>query len=162
MTAQPLVCGRARVVVSAPEAHAPVVAAKPRRPRNQLTRTWVAGALSRVHLTAPEGVPCPPAALEDAVTEALQTECAIPTRVAHQPAASGAATHGDVERLLTPGEIEVMRSLAAGRSDRVIDETLGISPRTAMRHVANVYSKLDIDSRSDATAFAIRQGLVWS
>jgi predicted ATPase/DNA-binding CsgD family transcriptional regulator len=98
--------------------------------------------------------------LEDAVGEALLADGATEVRRTPQPTGSGAQPSGDAESLLTPREVEVLRLLAAGQSDREIGETLSISPRTAMRHVANIYAKLDVGSRAAATAYAIRHGLV--
>jgi DNA-binding CsgD family transcriptional regulator/tetratricopeptide (TPR) repeat protein len=75
---------------------------------------------------------------------------------AETPTAGGRALpHGLTER-----ELEVLRLLAAGRSNREIGDALFISPTTAARHVANIYTKLDVDSRAAATAFAHQQGLV--
>jgi DNA-binding CsgD family transcriptional regulator len=65
------------------------------------------------------------------------------------------APHGLTER-----EIEVLRLLAAGNSNREIGELLYISPATAARHVANIYNKLGVDSRARAVASAHRIGLV--
>ena len=53
----------------------------------------------------------------------------------------------------------MLRLLAAGQTDREIGDALSISPRTAMRHVANIYNKLGVGSRAAATALAIRLGL---
>jgi DNA-binding CsgD family transcriptional regulator len=60
---------------------------------------------------------------------------------------------------LTQREGEVLRLLAAGQSNREIGERLFISPATVARHLANVYAKLDVDSRAKAVAYAHRQGL---
>jgi non-specific serine/threonine protein kinase len=75
-----------------------------------------------------------------------------------QPSASGeelAATFG-----LTQRELEVLRLLAAGERTRGIGERLFISPATVATHIANIYSKLGVDSRAKATAFAHRHDLV--
>ncbi len=61
---------------------------------------------------------------------------------------------------LSPRELEVLRLLVDGRTDREIAEELFISPRTAMSHVANIRNKLGVDSRTAATAIAIRESLV--
>jgi DNA-binding NarL/FixJ family response regulator len=45
-------------------------------------------------------------------------------------------------------------------TDREIGEQLYISPRTVARHLHSIYQKLDVTSRSAATAFAHREGLV--
>ncbi len=55
---------------------------------------------------------------------------------------------------LTPREVEVLRLLAAGRSNRDIAEHLVLSERTVARHVANIFAKIGVGSRSAATAYA--------
>jgi DNA-binding CsgD family transcriptional regulator len=61
---------------------------------------------------------------------------------------------------LSTRELEVLRLVASGRSDREIAETLYISPRTASKHVANILAKLGVASRAEAAAVAVRTGLV--
>lgn len=53
---------------------------------------------------------------------------------------------------LTERELEVLRLLAAGRSNREIGESLFISPKTASVHVSNILTKLDVSSRTAAAA----------
>ena len=60
---------------------------------------------------------------------------------------------------LTPREREVLALLAAGKSDREIAENLIISPKTAGNHVTNILTKLNVNSRAAAVAFAVRNGL---
>jgi DNA-binding CsgD family transcriptional regulator len=60
---------------------------------------------------------------------------------------------------LTGRELEVLRLVALGRTNREIAAELGISDRTVDRHVSNVYGKLDVSSRAAATAFAYEHGL---
>ena len=55
---------------------------------------------------------------------------------------------------LTPRELEVLRLVAAGRSNREIAATLFISVPTVKRHITTILSKLDLPSRSAATAYA--------
>ena len=64
-----------------------------------------------------------------------------------------------VERL-SPREIEVLRLLAGGASNRVIASELGIKVSTVERHVANTYRKLGAAGRADAALAAARLGLV--
>jgi DNA-binding CsgD family transcriptional regulator len=64
-------------------------------------------------------------------------------------------THG-----LTARELEVLRLVAAGKSNREIAAALVISEHTARRHLQNIFAKLDVSSRAAATALAIRRGLV--
>jgi DNA-binding CsgD family transcriptional regulator len=61
---------------------------------------------------------------------------------------------------LTRRETEVLRLVAGGLSNREISEKLSISERTTARHITNVYGKIGARNRSDATAYAIRSGLV--
>jgi DNA-binding NarL/FixJ family response regulator len=61
---------------------------------------------------------------------------------------------------LSPRELEVVRLVAAGATNREIAERLGISERTVDRHVSNIFAKLDVASRAAATAFAYEHRLV--
>ncbi len=61
---------------------------------------------------------------------------------------------------LSPRELEVLRLVAEGRSNKAIAEQLGLSERTVDRHVSNILTKLDVVSRTAATAFAYMHKLV--
>lgn len=61
---------------------------------------------------------------------------------------------------LTPREVEVVRLIAAGDSNRVIAEKLVLSPRTVARHVSNIFCKVGATSRSGVTAFAYDNDLM--
>jgi ATP/maltotriose-dependent transcriptional regulator MalT len=61
---------------------------------------------------------------------------------------------------LSKRELEVLRLVASGRSNREIAATLVISEHTVARHLQNIYSKLGLSSRSAATAFAFERELV--
>jgi non-specific serine/threonine protein kinase len=61
---------------------------------------------------------------------------------------------------LTPREMEILRLVAAGRSNREIADALFISVPTVKRHLTNVLAKLDLPSRSAATAYAHTHHLV--
>jgi DNA-binding NarL/FixJ family response regulator len=69
--------------------------------------------------------------------------------------------HGDGEVLasLTSREREVLRLIAAGRSNREIASVLFIAPKTASVHVSNILGKLGAASRTEAAAIAHREGL---
>jgi pimeloyl-ACP methyl ester carboxylesterase/DNA-binding CsgD family transcriptional regulator len=61
---------------------------------------------------------------------------------------------------LTPRERDVLRLVAAGKSDADIARDLVLSPHTVHRHIANILRKLDLHSRAAAAAHAARAGLV--
>ena len=61
---------------------------------------------------------------------------------------------------LTAREVEVLRLLAAGKTNRAIAGALAISEKTVARHVSNIFTKLGLSSRSAATAYAYQHGLV--
>jgi DNA-binding CsgD family transcriptional regulator/tetratricopeptide (TPR) repeat protein len=65
------------------------------------------------------------------------------------------ATHG-----LTPRELEVLRLVAAGKTNRDIAAELVVSEHTVARHVQNIFTKLRVSSRTAATAFAFEHDLV--
>ena len=73
-----------------------------------------------------------------------------------------AEQHGDgaVLAALTSREREVLRLIAAGRSNREIASVLFIAPKTASVHVSNILGKLGAASRTEAAAIAHREGLV--
>jgi len=60
---------------------------------------------------------------------------------------------------LTRREREVVREIAAGHSNRAIAQTLSISERTVEVHVLHILTKLGLESRSAAAAWAVRHGL---
>jgi DNA-binding CsgD family transcriptional regulator len=60
---------------------------------------------------------------------------------------------------LTGREAEVLRLIAAGRSNRAIAEALLISPNTVLHHVSNIFAKTGVANRAEAAAYATRHGL---
>jgi DNA-binding CsgD family transcriptional regulator len=63
----------------------------------------------------------------------------------------------------TPGlsarEREVLRLVAAGRSNPEIADALFVSPRTVTTHLTNIFAKLGVANRAEAVAWAVRTGL---
>jgi predicted ATPase/DNA-binding NarL/FixJ family response regulator len=80
---------------------------------------------------------------------ALASSAAEPPQPIHREAASG----------LTQRELDVLRLLVEGQSDREIAETLFIGARTVQTHVANLFAKLGVNARAEAAAVAVRRGL---
>jgi len=103
-------------------------------------------------------------AVGDADAAALELEVA--REIFQQPGATP-----DLERLAVPKptpethglsrrEVEVLRLVAKGKSNREIATELVISEHTVARHVQNIYAKLGVSSRAGATAFAFERDLV--
>jgi DNA-binding NarL/FixJ family response regulator len=61
---------------------------------------------------------------------------------------------------LSEREAQVLRLIAAGKTNRTIAEELFISEKTVARHVSNIFDKLGVSSRSGATAWAFQRHLV--
>ena len=88
------------------------------------------------------------AAPDDSAAAAL--EGALPTA---PPPGAG------VQDGLTPRELDVLALVVAGRSNRQIARALVISDRTVARHLSNIFTKIDVGSRTEAAAYAFRHGL---
>lgn len=61
---------------------------------------------------------------------------------------------------LTQREVEILRLVAAGKSNPEIAEELFISPRTVSTHVSNILNKIGTVNRTEAVTYASRQGLL--
>jgi DNA-binding NarL/FixJ family response regulator len=93
---------------------------------------------------------CRPRVLAPAPDRPEIVEACGATRAAAAPGCPGG---------LTRRELEVLRLIAAGKSNREIAAALYLSPRTSERHVANIYLKLGAHSKAEATAYALRHRL---
>ena len=74
-------------------------------------------------------------------------------RPAGQPAAAAPAG-------LTAREIQVLRLVATGKTNKLIAKELFLSEKTVDRHVSNIFVKIDVASRAAATAYAYERHLV--
>ena len=77
----------------------------------------------------------------------------------------GAAGHRTPRRRggpagLTPREVEVLRLLARGLSNKQMAERLVISPKTVANHIEHIYAKIDASTRATASLFAMQHGLL--
>jgi DNA-binding NarL/FixJ family response regulator len=61
---------------------------------------------------------------------------------------------------ITPREREILALIAAGRANKEIAAELGVSEDTIKRHVSHILEKLDVNDRAQATAQAIRRGII--
>ena len=79
-------------------------------------------------------------------------------RIPPQIAAELAEHAGDDP--LSPREIDVLRLIAAGNSNKLIADQLSISEATAKSHVASILSKLGANDRAHALAIAMKRGII--
>jgi DNA-binding NarL/FixJ family response regulator len=61
---------------------------------------------------------------------------------------------------LTPRELEVLAYVARGLTNRAIGHELGISDRTVQGHLANIFGKMNVSSRTEAVMTAVKMGLI--
>jgi predicted ATPase/DNA-binding CsgD family transcriptional regulator len=66
----------------------------------------------------------------------------------------------DADSTLTAREREVLREIAAGRTNKEIAQVLGLRPKTVMHHCESIYRKLGVRTRAEATARAMQTGLL--
>ena len=85
---------------------------------------------------------------------------AIATKVVRQMAQQRPAGAGRQVEVLTAREIEVLRSAARGMTNREIGQQLSISHRTVQGHLASIYGKLGVNSRTEAVTEALRRGWI--
>lgn len=84
--------------------------------------------------------------LHPSVAERLMREVAAATPMSHRPD-------------LTARELEVLRLISAGRSNREIARELDVAEKTVKTHVSNILSKLGLADRTQAAVYAVQQGL---
>jgi DNA-binding CsgD family transcriptional regulator/tetratricopeptide (TPR) repeat protein len=99
-------------------------------------------------------------AIEELQSMSMQPalERALRIRDQHQISVSGSRPAHPAG--LTEREMEVLRLIALGNSSREIAQALVLSVRTVERHTSNIYMKLGIQTRTQATALALTRGLV--
>ena len=76
------------------------------------------------------------------------------------PAAAAKLAEGVTRVQLTPREMATLKLLADGKANKEIAATLGISERTVKTHLAHLFGKLGVTSRTEAVKIATRRGLV--
>jgi DNA-binding NarL/FixJ family response regulator len=70
------------------------------------------------------------------------------------------SSYGDRFEGLTQREVDVLQIAANGKSSKEIGQSLFISPHTVQAHMRNIYTKLEVGSRAEAVAYALRQGWI--
>ena len=107
-----------------------------------------------LRLMAPTGIPKPRrrhSGREERDAVGLRL---VPPLTPGVPAAPPALSGG-----LSPREVEVLRLIAAGCSNREMAAILSRSERTVERHIENIYHKIGAHNKAEATAYALRRRL---
>ena len=102
--------------------------------------------------------------LIDAVRQVCAGESVLQPAIAkkvlrHVARKQSAAEEPPVDTL-TERELEVLRLAAQGLSNRQIAEQLVVSPRTVQSHMANIFGKLQVGSRTEAVIVGLRRGWI--
>ena len=98
-------------------------------------------------------------ALGDEETATTEERTALASLESFRAEAGGADAPAGSEGL-TRRELDVLRLLASGKTNRSIGESLFISEKTVATHVSHIFTKIGVGSRAAATAFAYDHGLV--
>ncbi|MEW6649111.1 MAG: response regulator transcription factor [Chloroflexota bacterium] len=104
-----------------------------------------------------------PIELVDAIRKAARGEAMLHPRVAARLVQEVQGVRGETPNPfseLSDREMEILRLIAAGSSNREIAETLIISEKTVKSHVSNILSKLHLADRTQAAVYAWNQGIV--
>jgi len=157
--------GRELGILSAVVAHSrgavALAAGEPATALPELRRAWrlweeIDAPYEAARVRALVAIAC--SALGDRDAAGLEREAARRTFEALGAAADRHRT-GDAHGL-TARELEVLRLVAAGRTNKAIAAELVLSERTVDRHVSNIFAKLGVSSRAAATAYAYQHRLV--
>lgn len=104
------------------------------------------------------------ARLGDTESAGQHLRSALDTFTAQGASLDAAAVRARLQPSVAPGglsrrEVEVLRLVAGGRSNAQIAAELVLSEKTVARHLSNIFTKLDVPSRTAAAAFAFENGL---
>lgn len=122
---------------------------------------WIAAALrAGVKAVLPRDATA--AEIVAAVQAAAAGLIALPagTLDAWLPASALRSSSREPQSPLTPREVDVLRMLADGAANKEIAFRLGISDHTVKFHIASIFNKLDVSTRTEAVTAGIRQGLI--
>lgn len=92
-----------------------------------------------------------------AASAVLMESGAFPARTSSEPESGDSPDPNP----LTPREIEVLRMMADGASNKIIAHKLGISDHTVKFHVTSILAKLNVGTRTEAVMLGVRKGLVY-
>ncbi|MGB0387615.1 MAG: response regulator [Ardenticatenaceae bacterium] len=100
-----------------------------------------------------------PEEVVDAIRAAARGEARLHSRIAGRLMQEVAGSRPSVD-ILTPRELEVLKLIAQGLSNKAIAKKLFVSQKTVKTHVSNLLSKLQLTDRTQAAVYALRQRLV--
>lgn len=101
----------------------------------------------------------PPAKLLEAIRETDEGGAPMSTQIARMVVGS---FRTNPHTALTQRETEVLEQLCKGKSYKMIADTLFISEETVRRHIKHIYKKLQVGSKSEAVAKALKEKLVFA
>lgn len=96
--------------------------------------------------------------LAAAIRQAFERSIQLPPVLADSPTSRTAARAES--RRLTGREVEILRLVAEGRTNKEIAGTLWVTLNTVKFHLSNIYEKLNVTNRAQATRWAARRGLL--
>lgn len=99
----------------------------------------------------------PPSKIVDAIQEAMRGGAPMSSQVARMVVGSFRQKQ---DNLLTQRERDVLEQLCEGKSYRSIGDTLFISQDTVRSHIKSIYKKLEVNSKSEAVAKALRTRII--
>jgi DNA-binding CsgD family transcriptional regulator len=111
------------------------------------------------------GLACRELGDEDTAEMELDEASSVFKQLGAQPDFAGVMAHSRKASAMTAGgltarEMQVLRLVAAGKTNRSIAADLFLSEKTVARHVSNIFAKLGLSTRSAATAYAYKHDLV--
>jgi DNA-binding CsgD family transcriptional regulator len=111
------------------------------------------------------GLACRELGDEDTAEMEFDAACMVFQQLGARPDFTGAKAHSRKTSAtaaggLTAREMQVLRLVAAGKTNRSIAAHLFLSEKTVARHVSNIFAKLGLSTRSAATAYAYEHDLV--
>ncbi len=144
---------------------APATTARRPQPRSRCRRRILAAADAFQAMTQPR--PHRPARDPEAAAAVLvgggrrpAGSTQTPSRPCARPQVSRSGGAGPGPSGLTDRQVEVLRLLAAGHSNREIARRLSVSPRTAEHHVQDIYARIGVSTRASAALYAMQNDLL--
>ncbi len=124
-----------------------------------LPRFWSQGERAHLEAVWAEGRALELSEVLDLVEAVARAEAPQETTATMAPGAAAASAPAPYPALLSAREVEVLRLLAEGLTNKQIAERLVLSPKTVSSHLASIFSKIGVTTRAAATRFAFEHQL---